>query len=455
MIVGARARKTRLVVTAAVIIVTAALLGGVTATLLRGSAYRLHARFADAGQLIDGAAVRIAGHKVGTVEQLRLTANGEVDATMRIDAGVTSLRRGTRAAIRATGQAGIASRYVALDPGPSSAGALPDGSVLSTAWTSGIVDLDAVLESFDASTRSSLRRLIAGGADLFAGSGAREFNVLLQRLDPAMSAVSAVSGDLSADTTALSRLVRDSATAATALAGRRRSIETAIDDSAVALGAVARRQRAFAEVLARAPSSLATAQRTLERVSATVTRLRPMLGDVPPVIGPLDRTLRQLTPALRASRPVLADLLSQLPDIRAALRGLVALASPAARALGALAAAAISALPIARGIRIYGVDFVLGVSNGLAGIITSNYNRTGHYGRLTFVENPQELVAGIPNGLLSNGPLIPGVLSSRYGVNALCPGGNEPPAPDGSNRVVVDRSLCDPSQGIPASVNKP
>ena len=36
-----------------------------------------------------------------------------------------------------------------------------------------------------------------------------------------------------------------------------------------------------------------------------------------------------------------------------------------------------------------------------------------------------------------------------------CPGGNIARAPDGSNPWVPDRSLCDPSQTPPSSVNEP
>jgi ABC-type transporter Mla subunit MlaD len=178
-----------------------------------------------------------------------------------------------------------------------------------------------------------------------------------------------------------------------------------------------------------------------------------VLRDVVPAAAPLRDVLRQLAATLPRLRPVLRQLRGQLPDTRASLSGFARLAAPAARALGSLQVALTAAAPIIRGLRIYGADFVLGVTNGLAGIITSNYNRVGHYGRLNFVENPQTLLAGIPASILSKQALVPGLLSTRTGVTALCPGGNQPPAPDGSNRVVVDRSLCDPSQSIPASVN--
>lgn len=433
---------------------TAVVIGAVAAFALReAGGYTLHARFTNAGQLVKGSAVRIAGRQVGTVTKLRLTDTGQVDATLELRGGEGPLPTGTHAAIRATGQAGLANRYVELDPGPAGARPLADGAVLTPRWTRGIVDLDQLFTTLDPATRAQLRGLIGRSSELFAGSGGRTFNTMLRRLNPAMLAITDVTGELGGDDHALATLVRDSATAASALARRSGALEGSVEHSAAALNALADRREALAQVLVRAPGTLNRATRTLRHVDATVARVRPALRDVVPAAAPLRDVLRQLAATLPRLRPVLRQLRGQLPDTRASLTGLARLAAPAARALGSLQVALTASAPIIRGLRIYGADFVLGVTNGLAGIITSNYNRVGHYGRLNFVENPQTLLAGIPASILSKQALVPGLLSTRTGVTALCPGGNQPPAPDGSNRVVVDRSLCDPSQSIPASVN--
>lgn len=428
----------------------------VASSLLSGAnEYRLHARFADAGQLIEGAAVRIAGRKAGTVERLELTADGQVDATLSVGASDAPLHVGTHARIRATGQAGLANRYVELTPGPMATPALRNGATLSTAWTDGIVDLDALFDVMDPRMRSAVRRLVAGATQVFAGSGSSTFNAMLRRMDPAMTAVASVSTDLSADEHALRTLVRDSSIAAAALAHRRVALERSVERSAGALQAIAQRRDDLAATLRETGPALIAARTTLRNVASTTQRLRPTLRDLPPAAAPLRDALRTATPAMRAARPVFTELRRQLPDLRAGFALVRRVAGPIIAALQATGRAAGDSAHIVRGLRIYGADFVLGVTNGLAGIITSNYNRVGHYGRLNFVENPQTVAAGAPAGLLSQVPLVPGVLSTRTGITALCPGGNQPPAPDGSNRVVVDRALCDPAQSIPASVNEP
>jgi len=107
------------------------------------------------------------------------------------------------------------------------------------------------------------------------------------------------------------------------------------------------------------------------------------------------------------------------------------------------------------GLRYYAPDFILGVTNGLAGLLSSNYNYGGHYARLSFVQNLQNSLTGIPAGQLTKYPLVPGLFDLRTGLDAPCPGSGAPPAPDGSNQWVPDRTLCDPTHNIPASVNEP
>jgi hypothetical protein len=98
---------------------------------------------------------------------------------------------------------------------------------------------------------------------------------------------------------------------------------------------------------------------------------------------------------------------------------------------------------------------VLGILGGLVGAGAYNYNRWGHYERLDFIQPPQTSLTGVFSDLLTKQPLIPGILDIRTKQTRRCPGGNVPPAIDGSSPWVPDASLCDPAQSIPASVNEP
>jgi phospholipid/cholesterol/gamma-HCH transport system substrate-binding protein len=436
-----------------------AIAGAVTALILLGAgsnAYVIHARFANAGQLVKGGSVQVAGREVGNIAAVDLAPNGQADVKLSIDDdGITPLREGTRAAIRTVGQAGVANRFVDLSPGPSSAPALADGAVLPSTQTSGIVDLDAILDSFDPAARANMRRLIANSSQVFAGSGARYFNGMLGKLDPALAELSGLSGELADDHAALRRLIGTGATAASAIASRRTDLQSAVANTARSFRAVAGERAALADVIGRAPRVLTQATGTLAHVDTAITALRPALRDVPPVARPLNTFLRRLTPTLHTSRPVVAELRGQLPGLRSTLAGLPALERRAVPALNALGSASKTSRHILRGLRFYGSDLFLGIVNGLGVLAASNYDATGRYGRLSYIQSPKTLVAGGLSQLLKSFANVPGLFDARTKQLRPCPGGNAPPAPDGSNPWIPDPSLCTPEHDIQASVNEP
>lgn len=430
-----------------------ALTGVVALLVLRSGDFAVNARFENSGQLVEGGDVRIAGRKVGSIASITLTPNGQANVALKLGRDSPPIRRGARATIRAVGQAGVGNRFVELWPGPRAAPDLPDGAVLPTTQTTGIVDLDALLNTFDPATRRDLAAVIDAGSQIFAGSGAQSFNRMLAKLEPALRNTQGLMSQMADDDAALETLIHTAAEVATTLGTRSRDLEGAVVNSARTFTAIARERRALGNSIERAPAVLRQGRTTLRNLSSTVTSLRPTLRAVPPVGPPLRALLAETVPTLRRATPVVRAVRKQLPALSASLAGLRPLETAAIPALRSLAPAVEGARPILTALRFYGPDFIIGVTNGLAGILASNYNRAGHYGRLSFVENPQLLAAGFPAELLSSIPL--GVLNTRKGLDAPCPGAGAPPAPDGSNPWVADPSLCDPADSIPASVNGP
>jgi phospholipid/cholesterol/gamma-HCH transport system substrate-binding protein len=424
------------------------------ALLDRGS-YHVNVRFENAGQLVPGGEVQVAGRAVGKVVDIGLSDNGQANVEISVDDAFAPLRLGTRARIRAVGQAGVANRFIELSPALDAGRRIPDGGVIPTTQTTGIVDLDALFSTFDARTRRDLSALITHSSEVFAGSGSRTFNSMLAKLEPGLADVQGLMTELASDEAAIGAFVRTSAATAQAIASRRDDLSAAVVEGGRAFAAIAQERGALAGVLDRSPSVLRQARGTLRNVARTAVALRPALRDAPRAARALTPLLRELTPALERSAPVVRSLARQLPDLRASLAGFAPLAGPASRAFAATARAAAGARPMLRGLRFYGPDFLLGVTNGLAGLLSANYNSSGHYARLSFVQNAQTTLAGVPAALLSQQALAPGLLGSRFGLTAPCPGHGAPPAADGSNPYVPDPSLCDPSQSVPASVNEP
>lgn len=447
-----RAPTARIV--AATLLVVAAV--AIASVLLRGGGYEVHAHFQSASGLVEGGLVQVAGRKVGKISEITLTPDGQADVTLAIDDDrVAPLHDGTRATVRSLGQAGITNRFVDLAPGSDAARELPDGAVLPARQTASVVNLDALLNSFGPAQRRNLRRLIANSAEVFAGSGARWFNGMLGKLDPALAEVNGMISELARDRASLRQLIRSGNAAAGAIDSRRPDLRGAIGNIATTLEAVRSEREGLAGILDRAPPVLDQARTTLAHAGTAITTLRPVLRDVPAAAGPLDALLGRVTRVLPRATPTIAQLRRQLPGLRRGLAGLAVMRRPAVRALRSAATAFEDTRPIIRGARFYGSDFVLGILGGLIGAATNNYSRWGHYARLDYIQPPQTALSGFGSELLQGRPLVPDLLEIRTKQLRRCPGGNVPPAIDGSSPWVPDPSLCDPSQSIPASVNEP
>ncbi|MHB8692183.1 MAG: MlaD family protein [Solirubrobacteraceae bacterium] len=423
-----------------------------------GSGYTINARFANSGGIVTGGTVDVAGTQVGTIASVSLAPNGEAQVALSIDdPAYKPLHAGTRAAIQALGQAGVDNRFVSLSPGPASAPALPDGAVIPSTATSSLVNFDAILNALDPTTRADLQQLIAHGAQLYAGSGSRYFNRMLAKLDPAMSQLALSTGELSFDRSALRQLVQSTATTATAVASRAPELRAAVANTARTLGAVATERQALAGILTQAPGVLRQGAVTLTELQTSATALTPALRAVPAAAPPLRSFLDALNSTLPRATPVAAQLEAQLKPLASSLRGFQRLAPPTLAALHATTPALKTAMPILAGLREYGPDFLLGVVNGLAGISSGNYDAVGHYVRLEFAQPFQTLFGGFASSLLGKrlASLANNIFKLRTRVTAICPGGNEPPAADGSSPWIPNNAICNPADNIPASVNQP
>jgi phospholipid/cholesterol/gamma-HCH transport system substrate-binding protein len=425
-----------------------------------GRSYTLHVEFLDAGRLVEGANVEIGGVTVGSVTGVGLTTNALADITISIDAGADiPLHAGTRAAIGEVGAATIANNFVAIQPGPTNERVLPDGATLPPTQTVGVVDIDALLDSLDPSVRANLRALISNSAQVFAGSGSRNFNDMLVQLDPALGQLDGLTQQVISDGADLGRLITTASEAAGVIQSRRGDLRSAVGHVAQALAAIASAQMPLEDILTRAPSVLQTGTRTLGDLATALTALRPTLRDIPPVAGPLGAVLGSLAPVARSTTPAIASLRAQLPAVRSALARFPALKPLAIAGLRSTGTALQSLNPLVRGLRLYSSDFVLGILNGLFAIPSGNYDKAGHYVHAEFAQSPTLLPGGILGAALPDlsglSKLSPALFSLRTHLWARCPGGANPPAADGSSPWIADPALCNPADDIASNVDSP
>ncbi|HEY3729174.1 MAG TPA: MlaD family protein [Solirubrobacteraceae bacterium] len=416
-----------------------------------GSAYVLNAEFYDAGQLVTGDLVTVAGHKVGTVGAVKLAGNGLAEIELDIsDSSIAPLRRQTVATIGQLSLTGVANRFVGLSPGAGRP--IPSGGTLPASQTRGIVDLDVVLDSLTPRVRSQLQQLLKSGAYVVSGSTSRQINRATQFLNPALSQTSAFGAEVVADRFALERLISSTAQITSALADRDQDLAGAVTNTATALNEVASERSALQDAISRAPAVLEQGGGVLVDVNRTLKAVNPALHDLRPVAPRLATLLRRIEPAVRNAVPTIAGVQALVPGARTALHEFPAVEREATPAVKSLAAALPPITPILSGLRPYIPDAISGFFNGVGGASTGAYDANGHYlkSELTLQGGGNSL-----SGLLT---LLGGVTSSlgpfhgaRSGLVAPCPGGGSPRSPDATapwtapDTLAATGHLCNPA----------
>jgi len=407
--------------------------------------YRVTAEFVNAGQLVKGSEVRVAGSTVGTVEEIDVSQNGTAEATFTVDDEYAPLRSGTQATVKPTSLSGIANRYIDLQLGPDDGAEIEDGGRIGSDHTATAVELDEVFALFDKETRGSLRDFVKGQADTLRGRGA-DLRRGIHYLNPALSTGSRLFEELTRDEPLLKRFVVDSATLVNTLASRREDLTGVVANLNSTFGALGSQQSALAESIERLPPFL-------RRANTTFVNLRAALDDVDPLVDAAKPAVKRLGPFLDQARffardgePTIRDL-SRTISARGATNDLIELIDSfpplsrvalndqtvnGARRRGAFpetTAALAAAAPTIAFARPYTPDFVGWLDDFST---TGGYDAVGGYSRAWI--NLSELLYG------------PGPKTGQF---RRCPGANELPAADGTNVLSSAEAAaldCDPRQ---------
>jgi len=288
---------------AALVVVGSVLLGA------GGGDYVVRARFADAGQLVKGNLVSVAGVKVGSVSGIRLTPDGQAEIAMKIDdAEYRPLRRGTRAIVRQASLSGVANRYIDLQlpPGTETATIPPDG-VIGQGETTSAVDLDQLFNTFDPRTRKALSGLIRGENAIYAGRG-EQAGAGWAYLNPALAASDRLFQEVDRDTPMLQRFIGATSSLVTDVAQRHDQLAGLVDHLATTTTALGRQNQALSDGIGRLPDFMRRANTTFVNLRATLDDAAPLVEESKPVARKLRPFFAELRPLARDARPTLRDL---------------------------------------------------------------------------------------------------------------------------------------------------
>ena len=308
-----------------------AAIAAVGAVLLNaGPGYVVRARFADASQLVTGNLVQVAGVKVGSVQSIRLTPDGQAEIGMQIDdAAYRPLRRGTRAIIRQASLSGVANRYIDLQlPPGTQTRTIPSGGVIGQGETTSAVDLDQLFNTFDPTTRQALSGLIRGENAIYAGRG-EQAGAGWAYLNPALAASDRLFQEVSTDTPLLQRFIGATSRLVTDVAQRHDRLSGLVDHLATTTTALGRQNQALSEGIGRLPDFMRRANTTFVNLRATLDDAAPLVAESKPVARKLRPFFAELRPLARDARPTLRDL-SQTIDAPGPDNDLVELTQAAA-----------------------------------------------------------------------------------------------------------------------------
>jgi ABC-type transporter Mla subunit MlaD len=327
---------------------------------------------------------------------------------------------------------------------------MPSGSTLPTQFTSGIVDLDTLLNTLTPRVRTSLQKVIKTGAYLLSGSTPQSFNQSIHYFNPALSQTTALGSEIVADKFALGRLVSSTADVATALAQRNADLAGAVSSTAAALRQVASQRAALQDTLTRAPGVLSQGTGVLADVDYTLRVLNPALRDLGPVAPRLTTLLQKLVPAAAGAIPTVQGVAALVRPAEQALTELPGVVKKAIPAVNSLGAALPPITPILAGLRPYAPDVVAGFFGGVGGYSGGFYDANGHYTRVGLEMGPGSFssLVSLLNGVVSQLPAFNG---TRYGLLASCPGGAVEASPNGGNPwthpdvLPATGSICNPA----------
>jgi phospholipid/cholesterol/gamma-HCH transport system substrate-binding protein len=409
--------------------------------------------FQNAGQLVKDDDVQVAGRRIGSVRDIRLTDDNQAAIKVTVQEPYAPLRDGTRAVIRLTSLSGIANRYIALTPAPGDAEELPDGATLRADATTDVVDLDQIFNTLDERTRGDLADVIKGFAAQYRGKGA-EAGQSAKYFNPLLSGSRRFVQEVTRDEGALTRFLVNSSQAVTAIAERRDDLAALVGNANRTAAAIGQEDAALARALELLPTTLRRANTTFVNLRATLDDLDVLVAESKPATKDLAPFLRELRPLVAAARPTVRDLrtLVRQPgadnDLVEATRKLPRLQRVATPAFRNGRRALVKAQPVLEFIRPYTPDLVGWFRDFGEG--AANYDANGHFARIQPIFNAFSFTDNPAGGLLTPIPPSQRMDGLETGVIRRCPGAATQRPADGSAPFTDGGDLdCDPSLALP------
>lgn len=367
--------------------------------------YRFAIEFPQAVQLGTQADVDISGVKVGTVVSVGLDRRTGLNrAIIQIDPRYAPRPADTRAVLRT--KTILGETYVELSFGNPDGPKLKAGATLPEAQVAQTVDLDQILNTFSAKTRSAFETWMRDDGMAFTGRG-QDFNTALASVDPFASGVDNVLAVLRRDQGATRALLANGAKVLHAVSRNPKALQGLIRNSDKLFTATASRDRALAAAVRDFPSFLRSTRLTVADVRRFSATAMPLVDEIGPAAKPLSGaliSLAKLSPDLRTVFTGLGPLTAAADSGVPALEQLLDVSShPSAGSLKAVFPSVTSWLgniiPIVDYVNDYRKEIAAFFANGTAATqatgqsLDDGYSGLTHVLRSSAVYNPEDLTS--------------------------------------------------------------
>jgi ABC-type transporter Mla subunit MlaD len=262
------------------------------------SYYTLYALMHDANNLEDHYEVRIGGELAGQVLSTQIV-NHEAKLQLQLAAKYKPLLSDSRIEIRLRSAVGI--RFVYLIPGRHGT-PLPSGAVLPASQTTTPVNLDQVLDTFNAPTRRGTDDFVGELGQGLAGQG-ESVNQTLQEAPGVLSHLGSVSAAVNARFQAMRNFITGAEGTTAAVDPVRDSLANGFQPEQNALRPFVVQRAGLDATLDQAPPTLATAAGDLPSVRAVVSQVQGLAHAAVPTLAAAPPALRQTSALLVDARP--------------------------------------------------------------------------------------------------------------------------------------------------------
>jgi phospholipid/cholesterol/gamma-HCH transport system substrate-binding protein len=307
---------------AAVVLLLAALAAVVVVVVSNDEdeSYKVRAIFDNAGFIIPGEDVKVAGVKVGTVDSVDVTDDFKAAIVLDItDPGYQDFREDAQCIVRP--QSLIGERFVECEPtqvrapggeAPPELATIEEGDgegqrLLPVENTSKSVDLDLVNNIMREPERERLSIILSELGVGVAGRGA-DLAEVIRSADPALKEIDEVLRILAGQNEELADLARNSDTVLAPLARERRRVGSAIDNAGAVAGATAERSADLRADLELLPPFLRELKPTMVELGALSDEMTPVLTDLGDVAPDINRLVIELGPFAQAGIPAFRSL---------------------------------------------------------------------------------------------------------------------------------------------------